>query len=92
MGDMGNGTQDLRVQAVGRAIEELSGGQLRKAIGFLTEMQQVYRKDLLDEKDRYRGRDQQRRFSRWMKREGFPEELRDTLISIGRAIYYSGTE
>lgn len=75
-----------------RAIEELSGGQLRKAMFFLTEMNHVYRKDLLDEKDRYRGRDQQRRFSRWMKREGFPVELRDTLITIGRAIYYSNSD
>ena len=75
-----------------RAIEELSGSQLRKAVSFLTEMHQVYRKDLLNDDDRYRGRDQQRRFSRWMKREGFPLELRDTLILIGRATYYSTSD
>ncbi len=74
------------------AIEELSGSQLRKAMDFITEMNLVYRKDLLDEKGRYRGRDQQRRFSRWMKREGFEPDLRSTLIEIGRAIYYSNSD
>jgi len=72
-----------------RDIDELSGSQLRKVLLFITEMHHVYRKDLLEHEDRYRGRDQQRRFSRWMKREGIPSELRDTLIAIGRAIYYS---
>ena len=80
------------LEIVRRAIDELSGSQLRKALYFLTDMHHVYRKDLLEEKDRYRGRDQQRRFSRWMKREGFPAELRDTLILIGRAVYYSNSE
>lgn len=80
------------METVNRAIDELSGSQLRKALYFLTEMHHVYRKDLLNNKDRYRGRDQQRRFSRWMKREGFPSELRDTLIAIGRAIYYSNSD
>lgn len=80
------------MQKVKLGIEELSGSQTRKAMDFITEMNHVYRKDLLDEKDRYRGRDQQRRFSRWMKREGFPAELRDSLIAIGRAIYYSNID
>ena len=80
------------IKMANRAIDELSGSQLRKALYFLTEMHHIYRKDLLEEKDRYRGRDQQRRFSRWMKREGFPIELRDTLITIGRAIYYSNSD
>lgn len=80
------------IEKIERAIEELSGSQLRKAISFLTEMHHVYRKDLLSDKDRYRGRDQQRRFSRWMKRDGFPSELRDTLILIGRATYYSNSD
>lgn len=77
---------------VTRAIEELSGSQLRKVLQFLTEMNEVYRKDLLETKDRYRGRDQQRRFSRWMKREGIGIELRNTLIAIGRAVYYSNSQ
>jgi hypothetical protein len=80
------------MEKVSRAIEELSGSQLRKAMYFLTEMHHVYRKDLLEDQDRYRGRDQQRRFSRWMKRDGFPNELRESLIAIGRAIYYSNSE
>ena len=83
-------TEPTDMNKISLSIDELSGSQLRKALLFLTEMHHIYRKDLLDHKDRYRGRDQQRRFSRWMKREGISLELRDTLIAIGRAIYYSG--